>query len=58
MIEYNPLFADFKAVKDGNVFVTAPHFTQSTAAIADIIEDMHKLFNDPAAETTTLLKLS
>lgn len=58
MIEYNPLFADFKAVKDGNVFVTAPHFTQSTAAIAGIIEDMHKLFNDPAAETTTLLKLS
>lgn len=58
LVEYNPLFGDFKAVKDGNVYVTAPNFTQSTAAIAGIVEDMHTVLNDPTVETTdSLIKL-
>jgi iron complex transport system substrate-binding protein len=58
MVEYNPLFADFKAVQDKNVYITAPSFTQSTAAIAGIIEDMHTVLSDPTVETTdSLIKL-
>ena len=58
LVAYNSLFGDFKAVKEGNVYITAPNFTQSTAAIAGIIEDMHTVLNDPAVETTdSLIKL-
>lgn len=58
MVAYNPLFGDFKAVKEGNVYVTSPDFTQSTAAIAGIIEDMHAVLNDSSVETThSLIKL-
>lgn len=58
LVAYNSLFGDFKAVKEGNVYVTAPNFTQSTAAIAGIIEDMHTVLNDPGVETTdSLIKL-
>ena len=47
-----------EAVKEGNVYITAPNFTQSTAAIAGIVEDMHTVLNDPAVETTdSLIKL-
>lgn len=58
MIEYNELFSDFKAVQDGNVYVTAPSFGQSIASIADIITDMHTVLNDPTVEETgSLIKL-
>ena len=58
MVAYNPLFGDFKAVREGNVYVTSPDFTQSTAAIAGIIEDMHAVLNDSSVETThSLIKL-
>ena len=58
LVAYNSLFGDFKAVKEGNVYITAPNFTQSTAAIAGIVEDMHTVLNDPAVETTdSLIKL-
>lgn len=58
MTAYNPLFGDFKAVKEGNVYVTSPDFTQSTAAIAGIIEDMHAVLMDSGIEKTdSLIKL-
>lgn len=58
MVAYNELFGDFKAVKEGNVYITAPNFTQSTAAIGGIIEDMHTVMSDPSVETTdSLIKL-
>ncbi len=52
MIAFNPLFADLKAVKDGRVYVTSPDFSQSTAAIAGIIADMHTVLTDEKVETT------
>lgn len=54
MIDFNPLFADMKAVKNGNVWITSPDFTQSTAAIAGIMKDMHTIFaaEDPSSVTT------
>lgn len=58
MIKYNPLFKDFKAVKEGRVYATAPNFTQSTAAIGGIIEDMNTVLKDPTVATTkSLIKL-
>lgn len=58
MIAFDPIFADFKAVKDGNVWITSKAFTQSTAAIATIIENMNEVLNDNSvAETETLIKL-
>lgn len=58
LIAYNPLFGDFQAVQNGNFYITAPDFTQSTAAIGGIIEDMHTVLNDASIETTdSLIKL-
>lgn len=58
MIAFDPIFADFKAVQEGNVYLTSDSFTQSTAAIATIIENMHTVLNDSTVtETDTLIKL-
>ena len=58
MVKYNPLFANFKAVKEGHVYATAPNFTQSTAVIGGIIEDMNTVLKDPTVSTTkSLIKL-
>ncbi len=53
MIDYNPLFEDFKAVQQGNVFVTSPDFTQSTAAIGSIIADMNTILTSDDGQLTT-----
>lgn len=61
MIAFNPLFADFKAVQNGNVWVSSPDFTQSTAAIASIVVDMNTILSsDNPGEVTTdhLIKIS
>lgn len=60
MIADNPLFADFKAVRNGHVWVTSPDFTQSTAAIASIIADMSAIIGSEDGDVTTdhLIKLS
>jgi len=58
MVETLPLLADFKAVKEGRVYITSPSFTQSTAAIGEIIEDMNAVLRDPGIESTnSLIKL-
>ena len=58
LVEKLPLLADFKAVKEGGVYLTSPNFTQSTAAIGGIIEDMNTVLRDPGIETTkNLIKL-
>jgi iron complex transport system substrate-binding protein len=61
MVEFNPLFADFKAVKEGRVWITSADFTQSTAAIAGILQDMNTILksDDPQNVTTDhLIKIS
>ena len=60
MIDYNPLFADFKAVQEGHVYVTSKDFTQSTAAIASIVADMNTILFSEDADVTTdhLIKIS
>lgn len=60
MIEYNPLFADFKSVQEGHVYITSADFTQSTAAIGSIIADMNTILfsEDPEVTTDHLIKLA
>jgi len=52
MIEYDNIFADFKAVKDGNVYTTIPGFSQSNAILADVVVELNQILNDPTIETT------
>ena len=39
------IFADLKAVKEGNVWCTSKNMYQATDSIADIIVDMHAIFS-------------
>lgn len=52
MIEYNALFADFKAVQEGNVYYTVSYLSQATSSIAGVIEDINTILNDPSIEST------
>ncbi|MCM1191092.1 MAG: ABC transporter substrate-binding protein [Butyrivibrio sp.] len=60
MTEYEPLFADFKAVREGHVWITSPDFTQATSAISSIVSDMHTILSSENPNTVTtdhLIKL-
>lgn len=46
LIEKNALFADFKAVKNGNVWCTEKNMYQQTTGAADMIVDMHIIFSE------------
>ena len=58
LIEYNSVFADFKAVQNGNVYTSKPGFAQRTADIVDVILEWNQIFSDPSIEETeTFVKL-
>ena len=60
MIEYEPLFADFKSVGEGHVWITSPDFSQATSAISSIVSDMNAIFfseNPDEVTTDHLIKL-
>ena len=58
MIAYDELFADFKAVKEGNVYTTIPGFSQSSAILADVVVEINSVLNDPSIEATqNLIKI-
>lgn len=44
LIGKNSLFADFRAVQNGNVWCTDKNMFQQTTGAADMIADMHKIF--------------
>lgn len=52
LIEKNSLFADFKAVKTGNVWCTDKNMFQQTTAAAEIISDLNLIFTDNAGDET------
>lgn len=52
MIEYNELFADFKAVQEGNVYYTITYISQATSSIVNVIEDVNTILRDPTVENT------
>ena len=43
LIKKNSLFADFKAVKSGQVYTTGSNFYQQTSMTCDFIEDLNKV---------------
>lgn len=52
LLEKNSLFADFKAVKTGNVWCTDKNMFQQTTAAAEIISDLNLIFTDNAGDET------
>lgn len=52
LLEKNSLFADFKAVKSGNVWCTDKNMFQQTTAAAEIISDLNLIFTDNAGNET------
>ena len=52
LMEKNPLFEDFKAVRTGNVYCSNADMFQRTSLVADIITDMYKVIN--SGETDSL----
>lgn len=50
LISKNTLFADFKAVKDGNVWITNLNFYQSTMSHGEMIADLYAIFSGSAED--------
>ncbi len=55
LIAKNELFADFKAVKDGNVWYTGKNLYQATDAMGDMIRDLHTMLTDEDAKEMAFL---
>lgn len=51
MIAYNPLFADFKSVQNGNVWITAPDWSQTS--LINVMQDMYTIFHSGDGDVTT-----
>ena len=59
LLAKSPLFADFKAVQNGNVWCITKNFYQESLALGDMILDVHAVLNNPdAADLRFLKKLS
>ena len=48
LLEKNDIFADFKAVKNGEVWCTEKNMFQQTTGAAEMIEDLEMIFNGKA----------
>ena len=49
------LFADFKAVKEGNVWCTGKSFYQATDIVGEMIRDIHHVLTDGDESAMTFL---
>ena len=56
LIQKNSLFADFKAVKTGQVYTTGSNFYQQTSGTCDFIEDLNKILNGDTDSEYRFLK--
>lgn len=54
LVEKNKLFADFKAVKSGNVWCTGSNMFQQTTGVSQMIVDLHSIIHDDAGEGADL----
>lgn len=50
----NPLLADFKAVKEGNVWCTGKNLYQETLRLGVVISDIHRMLTEEDTELTEL----
>lgn len=55
LIAANGLFADFRAVREGNVWATEQNVFQETCAVGGMIADFHAVLSGTAAEELTYL---
>lgn len=55
LIGKNPLFAEFKAVKEGNVWCTGKYLYQATDIVGNLIQDIHLMLIDDEQEDMTFL---
>lgn len=55
LISKNKLLADFKAVRDGNVWCTEKNIYQQTGGAAEMISDFNKIFSEEAEENLHFL---
>lgn len=58
LLAQDALFADFKAVKEGNVWCTDKYLYQATDVIGNLIVDIHKMLTAENGEMMFLHKLS
>lgn len=56
LIEKDGLFADFKAVQNGNVWITGQNMFQQTSCTAEVIKDMNRIFTGTAEDDMDYLK--
>ncbi|MDD3338098.1 MAG: ABC transporter substrate-binding protein [Lachnospiraceae bacterium] len=56
LLAKSELFAEFKAVKDGNVWTIGKDLYQSTDIVGQLIGDVHKMLTDDATGDMTFLK--
>lgn len=50
------LFAEFKAVKDGNVWYTGKNLYQATDTVGELIEDIHRMLTEENMDEMTFLE--
>lgn len=55
LIAKDGLLADFKAVREGNVWCSGKNMYQQTTGAADMISDLHKIFTGKAEDKLTYL---
>ena len=56
LLKKNSLFADFKAVKSGQVYTTGSNFYQQTSETCDFIEDLNKILTQASDTEYHFLK--
>ena len=55
LVAKNPVLADFKAVKEGNVWCTSENLYQESMGLGFLAEDFHTIFTVPEEENLTYL---
>lgn len=55
LLAKSDLFADFKAVKDGNVWCTGKQLYQATDIVGELIQDVHLMLTDGEEKDMTFL---
>lgn len=56
LVALNPLLADFKAVKDGNVWCLTKNFYQESLELGDLVLDVNEALTDPDAQDLRFLR--
>lgn len=56
ILDKNPMLGDFKALKDGKVYLSDANFYQKTTGICDMIKDVSIILNGQNEDNLTFLK--